>query len=78
MKCNNSRRQREFCCFCLHDWTSAVYNASFCIVSAEASHSEVLASVERQIRSNWAQQAHDAEDTYAEEILQRFRAALTS
>ena len=28
--------------------------------------------------SYWAQQAHDAEDTYAEEILQRFRAALTT
>ena len=43
--------------------------------------SEVLASVERQIRSNWAQQAHDtrpAEDTYAEEVLQRFRVALTT
>ena len=58
-----------------------MYNASFCIGSAEASHSEVLASVERQIRSNWAQQAHDTrpvEDTYAEEVLQRFRAALTT
>ena len=41
---------------------------------------EVLASVERQIRSNWAQQAHDtrpAEDTDAKEELQRFRVALT-
>ena len=28
--------------------------------------------------SYWAQQAHDAEDTYSEEILQRFRAALTT
>ena len=37
--------------------------------------------MERQIRSNWAQQAHDtrpAEDTYAEEVLQRFRVALTT
>ena len=77
MKCDNSRCQREFCCLCLHDWTSAMYNASFCIGSAEASHSEVLAPVERQLCSCWAQQAHDAEDTYAEEILQRFRSALT-
>ena len=43
MKCDNSRCQREFCCLCLHDWTSAMYNASFCIGGAEASHSEVLA-----------------------------------
>ena len=42
---------------------------------------EVLASLERQIRSNWAQQAHDtrpAEETSAEEVLQRFRVALTT
>ena len=78
MKCDNSRCHREFCCLCLHDWTSAMYNASFCIGSAEASHSEVLAPVERQMCSSWAQQAHDAEDTHAEEILQRFRAALTT
>ena len=48
---------------------------------AEASHSEVLASVERQIRSKRAQQAHDtrpAEDTCAKEVLQRFRVALTT
>ena len=40
---------------------------------------EVLASVERQIRSNWAQQAHDTQtavDTYVKEVLQRFRTAL--
>ena len=81
MKCDNPRCQHDFCCLCLHDWTSATHNASFCIGSAEASHSEVLASVERRIRSNWAQQAHDtrpAEDTYAEEVLQRFRVALTT
>ena len=37
--------------------------------------------MEKQIRSKWARQAHDtrpAEDTYAEEVLQRFRAALTT
>ena len=36
---------------------------------------------ERQIRSNWAQQAHymwPAEDTYAREVLQRFRVSLTT
>ena len=54
MMCGNPRCQHEFCCICLHDWTSATYDASFCIGRAEASHSEVLASVERQIRSNWA------------------------
>ena len=43
----------------LHDCTSATHDASFCTGRAEASHSEVLASVERQIRSNWAQLAHD-------------------
>ena len=81
MTCGNPRCQYEFCWFCLHDWTSATHDASFCTGRAEASHSEVLASVERQIRSNWAQQAHDtrpAEDTYAEEVLQRFRVALTT
>ena len=73
--------QHEFCWLCLHDWTRATHDASFCTGRAEASHSEILASVERQIRSNWAQQAHDtrpAEDTYAEEVLQRFRVALTT
>ena len=76
----NPRCQHEFCWFCFHDWTSATHDASFCTGRAEASHSEVLASVERQIRSNWAQQAHTrpAEDTYAEEVLQRFRVALTT
>ena len=37
--------------------------------------------MERQIRSNWAQQAHDtrsAEDTYGKEVLQRFCVALTT
>ena len=37
--------------------------------------------MERQIRSNWAQQVHDtrpAEDIYAEEVLQRFRVGLTT
>ena len=55
-----------------------MYNASFCIGSAEASNSEVLAPVERQMCSHWAQQAHDATDTYAEEIPQRFRSALAT
>ena len=80
MTCGNPRCQHEFCWLCLHDWTSATHDASFCTGRAEASHSEVLASVERQKRSNRAQQAHDtrpAEDTYAEEVLQRFRVALT-
>ena len=72
------------CCqheFCLHDWTSATHDALFCTGRAEASHLEVLASVERQIRSNWAQQVQDTrlgEDTCAEEALQRFRVALTT
>ena len=61
MKCDNSRCQREFCGLCLHDWTSALHNASCCIGGAEASHSEVLAPVERQMCSYWAQQAHDAD-----------------
>ena len=81
MTCGNPRCRHEFCCLCLHDWTSATLDASFCTGRAEASHSEVLALVERQICSKWAQQAHDmwpAEDTYAEEILQRFRVALTT
>ena len=81
MTCDNPRCQHEFCCLCLHDRTSALYNASFCNGSAEASHSEVLAPVERQICSNRAQQAHNArpaEDTYAEEVLQRVRVALTT
>ena len=81
MPCGNPRCQHEFCWFCLHDWTSATHDASFCTGRVEASRSEVLPSVERQIRSNWAQQAHDArpaEDTYAEEALQRFRVALTT
>ena len=81
MKCDSSRRQHEFCCLCLHDWTSATYDASFCIGSVEASHLEVLASVEKQTRSNWAQQAHDTQtavDTYVKEVLQRFRVAFTT
>ena len=81
MTCGNPHCQHEFCCLCLHDWTSATHDASFCTGRAEASHSEVLTSVERQIRSNWAQQAHDTrptEDTCAQEILQRFRVALTT
>ena len=43
--------------------------------------SEVLASVERHMRSNWAQQAHDTrpvEDTYTEDVLQHFSVALTT
>ena len=81
MMCGNPRCQREFCWLCLHDWTRATHDASFCTGRAEASYSEVLPSVERQIRSNQAQQAHDTrpvEDTYAEEVLQRFRVALTT
>ena len=81
MKCDNPRCQHEICWLCLHDWTSATHDASFCTGRAEASHLEVLASVERQIRSNWAQQAHDtrpAENTYAKEVLQRSREALTT
>ena len=56
-------------------------NASLCIGRSEASHSEVLASVEKQKSSNWAQQTHDtrrAEDTYAKKVSQRARAALTT
>ena len=81
MTCGNPRCQHEFCWLWLHDWTRATHDASFCTGRAEASHLEVLASVERQIRSNWAQQPHDtrpAEDTYAEEVLQHFRVALTT
>ena len=81
MTCGNPRCQHEFCWLCLHGWTSATHDASFCTGRAEASRSEVLASVERRIRSNWAQQAHGtrpAEDTYAEEALQRFRVAFTT
>ena len=81
MKCDNPRCQHEFCCLCLHDWTSATYNASFCIGGAEASHLEVLEFLEKQIRSKWAQQAHDTQpavDTYAKEVLQRFRVALAT
>ena len=81
MKCDNPRCQREFCCLCLHDWTSATYNALFCIGRAEASHSEVLAFVEKQMRSNWALHAHDTQsavDIYAKEVLQWFRVALTT
>ena len=76
-----ARCQHEFCWLCLHDWTRATHDASFCTGRAEASHLEVLASVERQIRSNRAQQAHDtrpAEDTYVEEVLQHFCVALTT
>ena len=68
MTCGNPRCQHEFCWLCLHDWKSATHDASFCTGRAEAPHSEVLASADRQIRPNWAQQAHDtrpAEDTYA-------------
>ena len=81
MTCGNPRCQHEFCWLCLHDRTRAAQDASFCTGRAEASHLEVLPCVERQIRSNWAQQAHDtrpAEDTYAKEVLQRFRVALTT
>ena len=60
---------------CVHmtcgNWTSATHDASFCTGRAEASHLEVLASV----------QAHDtrpAEDTCAEEVFQRFCVALTT
>ena len=71
MMCGNSRSQHEFCCLCLFDWTSATYDASFCMGSVEASQLEVLAFA----RPNWAQQAHDmwsAEDTYEKEVFQRF------
>ena len=81
MTCGNPRCQHEFCWLCLHDWTRATHDASFCTGGAEASHSEVLPSMERQIRSNRVQQAHDtrpAEDAYAEEVLQCFRVALTT
>ena len=81
MTCGDHRCQHEFCWFCLHDWTIATYNASFCTGRAEASHSEVLASVERQIRSNWALHARDTQpavDTFTEDVLQRFSVALTT
>ena len=81
MTYGNPRCQHEFCWLCLHDWTLATHEASFCTGGAEASPSEVLPPVERQIRSNWAQQAHfmwPAEDTRAKEVLQRFRVALTT
>ena len=45
MMCGNSRCQHEFCWLCLFDWTSATYDASFCMGSVEASHLEVLAFV---------------------------------
>ena len=45
MTCGNPRCQHEFCWLCLHGWTSATHDASFCTGRAEASHSEVLASV---------------------------------
>ena len=54
MMCGNPRREHEFCWLCICDRTSATHDASFCAGRAEASHLEVLASVERQIRSNWA------------------------
>ena len=81
MTCGNPRCRHEFCWLCLYDWTSATLDASFCIGRAEASHSEVLASVERQIRSNRALHAHDTQlavDTYEKEVLQCFRVALTT
>ena len=53
MTCGNHRCQHEFCWLCLHDWTRVTHDASFCTGRAEASHFEVLASVERQIRSNF-------------------------
>ena len=81
MTCGNPRCQHEFCWLCLHDWISATHDASFYTDRSEASHSEVVPSVERQIRSSWAQQAHymwPAEDTFAKEVLQRFRVTLTT
>ena len=47
MTCGNPRSQPEFCWLCLHDRTRATHDASFCTGRAEASHSEVLPSVER-------------------------------
>ena len=66
MTCGNPRCQHEFCCLCFHDWTSAKYNASFCIGRAEASYSEVLASMEKQIRSNGRNRytTHDQQRTF--------------
>ena len=81
MTCGNPHCRHEFCWLCLFDWTSATLDASFCTGRAEASHSEVLASVERQIRSIRALHAQDAQsavDTYAKEVLQCFRVALTT
>ena len=81
MTCGNPRCRHEFCWLCLYDWTSAMLDASFCTGRAEASHSEVLASVGRQIRSNWALHAHDTQpavDTHAKEAHQCFRVALTT
>ena len=46
MTCGNLRCQHEFCWLCLHDWTCVAHDASFCTGRAEASHAEVLASVE--------------------------------
>ena len=51
MTCGNPRCLHEFCWLCLHDWTRATHDASFCTGRAEASHSEVLTLVERQMCS---------------------------
>ena len=71
MTCGNHCCEHEFCWLCLHDRTRVAHDASFCTGRAEASHFEVLVSVERQIRSNWAQQGHDTQpalDTFVKEV----------
>ena len=76
MTCGNPRCQHEFCWLCLFDRISATLDASFCTGGAEASHSEVLASVERQIRCKSARQADDMWP--AKGALERFRVTITT
>ena len=78
MTCGNPRCQHEFCWLCLHDWTRATHDASFCTGKGVAlGGSGVRGEADTLQLGATAHDTRPAEDTDAKEELQRFRVALT-
>ena len=71
MKCDTHRCQHEFCCLCLHEWTSAAHDSSFCTGRAKASSGVCGEAVTLQLGATGVRHAasgrHDAELFSAED-----------